>query len=196
MSRNRFDAAKVARNTAFFTRLVSLPEGPEKTELRNQIVEENRGLVWVQANRGKNRFPSGLDAESVGYMALIQAVDRFDPTRGGVFALFATRAIKRAIRDELEREQRYASLFGQEPSEEGMDTLAFVEDGNLGGAERADLLERALEGCSPRERDILYRLAEGQTQKEIGADLGITQQAVQQVKEQAIKKCRRQLQGV
>jgi len=73
------------------------------TELRDQLVAEHLGLARQLAHRFANRGETYDDLFQVASLALIDAVDRFDPARGVEFSTFATHTIvgeiKRHFRD-------------------------------------------------------------------------------------------------
>lgn len=69
-----------------------------RRELRNRIVEEHMGLAIHIARRSRNRFGKDDDLEQVAMIALVKAVDRFDPTRGVPFAGFAGATIEGEIK--------------------------------------------------------------------------------------------------
>ncbi len=73
-------------------------------ELRRQLIEENLGLATFAARRYANRGESLDDLVQVASLALVKAVDRFDPGRGVQFSTFATQTIegelKRHFRDK------------------------------------------------------------------------------------------------
>jgi RNA polymerase sigma-B factor len=69
-----------------------------RRDIRNQIVEEHMGLAIHIAHRFRNRAGRDDDIEQVAMIALVKAVDRFDPTRGVPFAGFAGTTIEGEIK--------------------------------------------------------------------------------------------------
>lgn len=72
-------------------------------EVRNELVESYAPLAEFFANRYKNRSDQHEDVRQVAHLALVKAVDRFDPEVGAAFSTFAGRTIdgelKRHFRD-------------------------------------------------------------------------------------------------
>lgn len=67
-------------------------------ELRNQLVQLNMGLVRQVAHRLSRYCAEPYeDLEQVGYLGLIQAIERFDPSQGRAFSSFATPYIRGEI---------------------------------------------------------------------------------------------------
>ncbi len=73
-------------------------------EARREIIESHLNLVRFLANKFKNRGESLEDLIQVGNVALIKAVDRYDPDLGHEFTTYATPTIigeiKRYFRDK------------------------------------------------------------------------------------------------
>jgi RNA polymerase sigma-B factor len=66
--------------------------------IRDQLVELNSDLVHFIARRFANRGEPLEDIEQVGFLGLIHAVERFDPSLGNEFSTFATPTIMGEIR--------------------------------------------------------------------------------------------------
>lgn len=71
--------------------------------LRNELVEANAGLVEPHVRRYRGRGIPDDDLRQHGLLALVHAVERFDPAMGFAFSTFASRTIdgemKRYLRD-------------------------------------------------------------------------------------------------
>jgi RNA polymerase sigma-B factor len=89
--------------TAGFEHLAAMPAGPERERLRADVI-----AAWLPVvHRISRRFccsgESPADLRQVAALALVKAVDRYDPSRGFAFEAFAiptvTGEIKRHIRD-------------------------------------------------------------------------------------------------
>ena len=74
------------------------------TDAREKLVMSHLNLVRFIANKFKNRGEPIDDLVQVGYLGLLKAIDRFDPSRGLEFTTFATPTImgeiKRHFRDK------------------------------------------------------------------------------------------------
>jgi len=66
--------------------------------LRNRLVERHMGLAAHVARRFGRRGPSDDDLRQVAFLALVKAVDRFDPEREVAFSTFAGRTIEGEIK--------------------------------------------------------------------------------------------------
>ena len=73
-------------------------------EVRNQLVMEHVGFVKSLASRLSHRLPAQIECAelvSVGVIGLIDAADRFEPSRGVPFTAFARPRVHGAMLDSL-----------------------------------------------------------------------------------------------
>jgi RNA polymerase sigma-B factor len=88
-----------------FRKLATLPPGPERAALREQIVEAWLPMAERLAGRFRSRGESYEDLRQVAALGLVKAVDRYDPERGNAFESYAvptvTGEIKRHFRDHM-----------------------------------------------------------------------------------------------
>lgn len=79
-------------------------KGEGDMDAREKLVMSHLNLVRFIANKFKNRGEPIDDLIQVGYLGLLKAIDRFDPSRGLEFTTFATPTImgeiKRHFRDK------------------------------------------------------------------------------------------------
>ena len=207
-------------------------------------------LVRFLANKFKNRGEPLDDLIQVGYLGLLKAIDRFDPSRGLEFTTYATPTIlgeiKRHFRDkgwsvrvprrlqelsakvnqavdalttELQRAPKIeeiaeyldasvdevleamesSSAYSSVPlegsgSSDGDDAPSVIdryatEDSELALTDDRLIIEDALKGFSPREREVIeLRFLQGMTQIEIAEKLGISQVQVSRLLRRTLKK--------
>ncbi|GAA2817752.1 RNA polymerase sigma factor SigF [Kitasatospora sp. CM 4170] len=89
-----------------FERLAELPpDAPERERVRAALIEVNIPLVRYAATRFRSRSEPMEDVVQVGTIGLINAIDRFDPSRGVQFPTYALPTIlgeiKRYFRDNV-----------------------------------------------------------------------------------------------
>lgn len=219
-------------------------------EEREKLVMSHMNLVRFLANKFKNRGEPLDDLIQVGYLGLLKAIDRFDPSRGLEFTTYATPTImgeiKRHFRDkgwsvrvprrlqelsakvnqatdvlttELQRSPKIeeiaeyldasvdevleamesSSAYSSVPLEgtgnndnddapSVLDRYA-TEDSALNFTDDRLIIEEALKGFSPREREVIdLRFLQGMTQIEIAEQLGISQVQVSRLLRRTLKK--------
>ncbi|WP_330306305.1 MULTISPECIES: SigB/SigF/SigG family RNA polymerase sigma factor [unclassified Streptomyces] len=90
---------------AAFRRIAALPDGPEKSALRQEVVCAWMPMAVRLARRFRHRGETFEDLKQVAQLGLVKAVSRFDPGFGTAFPAFAIPTIlgevKRHFRDEL-----------------------------------------------------------------------------------------------
>jgi RNA polymerase sigma factor for flagellar operon FliA len=77
---------------------------PNRTDLRNRLVEEYLPLVKYNGERIWARLPEGVELDdliSAGVFGLMDAIDAFDLTRGVKFETYCVPRIRGAMLDEL-----------------------------------------------------------------------------------------------
>lgn len=139
--------------------------------------------------------------------ALAAAGRAFDPEKGQ-FAAYAGRAIRNALNSLFTRQLRYVKVhdfsLDAEPTTSDSTSASARKDHADPGADvplaaRAEesrrILEDVLAELSPRSRLIVVRLREGKSYSDIGAELGISKQAVHKVGYAALQSLREKLEG-
>jgi RNA polymerase sigma-B factor len=101
---SRVDVRTLTR--VLFERMSELtPRTPEHEHVRSALIEVNLPLVRYAAARFRGRSEPMEDVVQVGTIGLINAIDRFDPTRGVQFPTYALPTIqgeiKRYFRDNV-----------------------------------------------------------------------------------------------
>lgn len=153
------------------------------------------------------------DLISAGVVGLIDAVDRFDPSRGVPFEAFARVRVRGAILDELRRLDGRGRLFwrrmreGVIDEDEAADALSLDRLVEIGGEPAGldasvQILEQdlwddvgyAVRALPQRERDVIRRYyGASLTLREIGHELGVSEARVCQLHARAIAQLRRML---
>lgn len=94
--------------------------GPGATSTRDQLVEDHLPLVHFLVERMISQVPSFLtreDLASAGMTGLLDAANRFDPSKGVLFKTFAEQRVRGAIFDEVRRLDWFSrSLRGKQTS--------------------------------------------------------------------------------
>ncbi|MCT2591629.1 SigB/SigF/SigG family RNA polymerase sigma factor [Streptomyces sp. N2-109] len=90
---------------AAFDRIASMPDGPERDALRQEVVRAWAPMAHRLAGRYRDRGESLEDLQQTAALGLVKAVSRYDPARGAAFESFAVPTIvgeiKRHFRDHM-----------------------------------------------------------------------------------------------
>ena len=188
--------------------LASLDSGDEGA--RQTLIEHNLRLVVYIARRFENTGVNIEDLISLGTIGLIKAINTFNSGRSIKLATYASRCIENEILMYL---RKNSSQRGEVSLDEPLNT---DYDGNelllsdiLGtdadevsrpledDADR-ELLRRAIGTLSERERLIIMMRygffgGEGQTQKEVAQELGISQSYISRLEKRIIVRLRGEL---
>jgi RNA polymerase sigma-B factor len=92
--RHRAEPPSPEEERALFTEFIRTRD----RQLRNDLVERHMGLAAHVARRFGRRGPAADDLRQVAFLALVKAVDRFDPERNVAFSTFAGRTIEGEIK--------------------------------------------------------------------------------------------------
>jgi RNA polymerase primary sigma factor len=168
--------------------------------IRDAIVEQNLGLVWCMISQfGSSSLDRGEQA-SAAMMALLKAVDGFNPWLGFRFSTYACNAIRRSLilltrsrsRDRLRFAVEHNDLFERSAS---VDTGLELYVDRISRA-----LTRNAGELSDREaRVVAWRFpmdgSQGLTLGEIGDAMGLSKERVRQIQKKALGKLRQVLEA-
>lgn len=180
---------------------------------RDRLVHSQLALVVSVATCYAERGVSLLDLIGVGNQGLMRAVDRYDPDRGVRLSTYATWWIRRSCQRAVLAEHHGAVGSAQTPLslDRAMARRHTAQDGepvslvDLIPQENAPTVEERAEDAdaaatlrrklatvlSERERVVLaLRYAEGRINRQIAAQLGISQERVRQIADAALAKLR------
>ncbi|MCR5336774.1 MAG: sigma-70 family RNA polymerase sigma factor [Synergistes sp.] len=157
-------------------------------EAREKLILANRPMVYWLAKKLKVPYDTYQDLIQEGMLALIGAVDSFDPERGVRFSTFAYYRIRGRMINFLQRVEAKAPAPVDETELSGSyDTqLAFSE------ADRSEWsidLENALSQLSERETEIISALImEGRIAREVADEKNIDVSHVYRIRRKALAK--------
>ena len=168
--------------------------------IRDHLVVGNLGLVHAAAKRFPCWTLNREEQQSAGRLALLRAVDGFNPWLGFRFSTYAFHAIRRSLIAESRKETVYQSRFRHEHAERVDESVC--EDFYLDL--RADRLRRALSEnraeLDARERMIIasrfpWDQRNGTTLGEVAAILGLSGEGVRQIQKKGLAKLRQILEA-
>lgn len=92
------------------------PDSPEAVEARERLVEANLRIVVKLANEYRNHGVSVDDLIAEGNLGLLEAAERFDPSRGVRFITYAVWWVRKFMLAAIRRSarQRFAPVGGAE----------------------------------------------------------------------------------
>ena len=172
----------------------------EAAAARDRIVRANLRLVVANAGKYGSAGYGFEDLFSDGVLSLMEAIEKFDYSRGFRFSTYATHCIRRSFYRRIERQQKDRRRFlptapeilHSTPDREASDDAQSSADHLLVGR----LLRRFNDCLSERERLIIEgRFGLGartrpHTLLELSGELGICKERVRQVEHRAIEKLR------
>lgn len=183
---------------------------------RNALVLANLNLVWYLVSRlppfWVTKLGGRADAGQIGALALLRAVDGFDPEYGVRFSTYASRVILSRLRDaacasDLIRVPRLSIYRDAAERARRLQQLPAVTGGHPSAWEPAaaeepqpdyddDAGERvaaALAELPATWRDVVEARSRGETLQVIGARLGCSKERVRQLYGKALARLRDRL---
>ena len=178
-------------------------------EAQTLLVVSNIGLVKIIAAKYLNRGLTFEELESVGYEAIVRAINKFDYRNRSIqgFSTYLSSAIENTIRREFDifnkhshvlsfEEPVYRNKHGEELKIEqmiGTDSEELI--GDVVDDMKIDAVRNALKCLTSRERQVIllrYGLYTkyGKTLEEVGIILDITRERVRQIEDRALTKMR------
>ncbi|MGH2452614.1 MAG: sigma-70 family RNA polymerase sigma factor [bacterium] len=173
--------------------------GSGEPESRLRLIEGYQPLVFKLAMRLRLARPAVMDVIQEGTIGLIEAVERFDPSRGVRFSTFASYRIRGRMLNALHRrggdlsldqlvsEDVVAAALGDLEAERA---LQRVEERVLGSQLRAAIAE-----LPEREREILRAYLTRREPRVVARGLSISLSHFYRLQNQAIARVRRVLDG-
>lgn len=171
--------------------------------IRDRLVSANLGLVYDLVRRSRFKNIETDELVSDGLMALLLAVDAFNPWRGYRFSTYACNAILRAFmrRSLNESKRRNVSAVSYDPELERSDHDETLRDETveLYGERLRTAIEDEEVGITESERYVLSRRFPDDpeerrlTLEEIGRSIHVSKERVRQIQNAALAKLREAL---
>ena len=163
---------------------------------RRRIIESYQPLVFREVMPYR-ALSAVMDAVQEGTIGLIEAVERYDPTRGVAFSLYAVHRVRGRILDFLRREGR-VDLPCLEAETEAYETAKeLLVDERPSVAELAEhhalvgVLGAAMERLPARERLVLEGVTIGGARAQTMAEsLGVTPAHIYRLQQNGIRRIR------
>ena len=170
-----------------------------KLQLRNEIVELNLGLIRRLALKFSSRWQDEKEFFSEGCLALMDAVEKFDPDRGFQFSTYATTCIRNRIYRLFRKRGRGPVMLSLE--EESREPFEEVDenDGSVDLDKTKFMTESIIEELSERERELvklrfgLDRERKFRSYRQVAECVGLSKERVRQLIQKAILQIQSQL---
>jgi len=181
-------------------------------EEKNRMAEENLQLVHFVANKFRNTRIDYDDLYGAAMFGFTKALNSFDKDRGTKFSTYAVNCMKNEVRFFLRKERRqsdhnisYNLVLSTDKNGNDFELYNILADNSDGAKEVSDLLVRkenhemilrAVSQLSELEQYIInhrYGLkgCEFKTQKEIAAEINMSQANVSKIQKNCMKKIKK-----
>ena len=182
----------------------------------NQFIRTHAHIVrCIVRQYGKTNYTNDLMQE--GYIGLVEAAKRYDPTTGVQFDSYASWWVRKYIREYMLNNSQIVRLSVKtkdylRPITEDIETPLYAEEGDViryadiltdGATVETDLIKQeqhqwlreAIEKLTPREQQIIRQIyGIGQkklSQAQIAQQLGITPMTIWRIHDAALKKIKK-----
>ena len=178
------------------------------TKEQDKLVTANMGYVVTLARQYKSDILSTDDLVSEGAIGLMKAAEKYDASKGKPFVTFAAPYIRRAIEKAISRlktdiDTRSTDESLPVGSRNNYTLLNVLEDKNAVRADAAveeitltDDLLKCMNVLNEREQRVVNLYYgngyERQTMAEIAETMGLKRERVRQVRDQALRKLRKE----
>ena len=161
---------------------------------RENLILSYRPMVYWLAKKLKVPYNTYPDMVQEGMVALINAVDAFEPARKNHFSTFAYYKIRGRMINFLQRVEAKAPLPVDESLFAHEEVRADVLSGEADRSEWTIDIEQAMLMLSERESDILNALVvEGRVAREVASEINLDVSHVYRIRRKALDKLRKLL---
>jgi RNA polymerase sporulation-specific sigma factor len=170
---------------------------------KNQILQENHGLVVSVARKWKKSGAEFMDLVQEGNLGLLEAMETFNPAYEVKLITYAMYRIKKRIREAAITHMQHVTKQEYIDFDTAPYTMTSTQNRtnvvHLGN--KATQLEYVstkevlslFSALNEKERKLLLFRLEGRTLQEVGTEFGTSRQRTEQIQKLAIKKLRRKL---
>lgn len=167
------------------------------SRIRAYIVKRNLGLVYAMLARMAQtaRDVDVDDLRSEGLLALLRAVDRFDPGRGFRFSTYACTTIRRAVTNRIAAERRYRSRFPAPHDEARQRPVREDRAAELAVERLRRALQANADALTSRESLVLAERFPAHNRRrptyaQLAGSIGVSKERVRQIQKSALGKLR------
>ena len=163
------------------------------TSNRDEVILSYQPYVKYVVYLMSSHFPSHVDKEdilSAGMIGLLDALDRYDPSKGFKFSTFAFPRIRGAVLD-FARKEVSCSYVSNEPDVGGPELDEQMIDDEL----RKELCNEFQYLPSKEWAILWHHYVENVEFKDVAIRMGVTQSRVSQIHKRAVKRLQSALKG-
>ncbi len=172
-------------------------------EIRGRIIDANMGLVFDMLSRNRFKNVEFDELRSEGLMALLRAVDTYNPWSGFRLSTYACNSILRSFSRValMQSKRRHLWSASFDPSMEPLDLVGARRNEHLGllGERLSEIMNDENAVLSESERFVLRQRFPMRPDKpkatlmKVGEAMNVSKERVRQIQESALTKLRRAL---